>query len=141
MSGWTWCIIGLALAFVELFAPSGFYLLLLGVSGVVVGLITLTGLVPGLTVQLVLFSIVALVACFGFSGKLQQMLKGRRPMTADAVGKVVTVSEVLAPGAVGKGELWGSSWRVRNVGTGVLDPATEAVVVEVEDLTLCVKRR
>jgi membrane protein implicated in regulation of membrane protease activity len=62
-------------------------------------------------------------------------------MTADAVGKVVTVSEVLAPGAVGKGELWGSSWRVRNVGTGVLDPATEAVVVEVEDLTLCVKRR
>jgi membrane protein implicated in regulation of membrane protease activity len=44
MSGWTWCIIGLALAFVELFAPSGFYLLLLGVSGVVVGLITLTGL-------------------------------------------------------------------------------------------------
>jgi membrane protein implicated in regulation of membrane protease activity len=42
---------------------------------------------------------------------------------------------------VGKGELWGSSWRVRNVGTGVLDPATEAVVVEVEDLTLCVKRR
>lgn len=141
MSGWTWCLIGLSLALVELVAPSGFYLLLLGVSGVVVGLVTLVGVVPGLTAQLLLFSIVALVACFGVATKLQQRLKGRRPMTADAVGQTVTVSEVIAPGATGKGELWGAPWRVKNVGVGVLEPASEAVVVEVEGLTLSVKSR
>jgi membrane protein implicated in regulation of membrane protease activity len=141
MSGWAWCSIGLALAFVELLVPSGFYLLLLGVSGVAVGLITLAGAASGLTVQLLLFSVLALVACFGFAGKLQHKLKGRRPMTADAVGRIVKVTEVIAPGAIGKGELWGAPWRVRNVGTGVLEPDSEAVVVEVEELTLCVKRR
>jgi membrane protein implicated in regulation of membrane protease activity len=131
----------LALAFVELLVPSGFYLLLLGVSGMVVGLLTLAGVAPGVTVQLLLFSIVALVACFGFASRLQHKLKGRRPMTADPVGKLVKVTEVIAPGATGKGELWGAPWRVRNVGTGVLEPACEAVVIEVEDLTLCVKRQ
>ncbi len=141
MNGWTWCFLGLALALVELFVPSGFYLLLLGISGVVVGLMTVAGVAPGLIVQLLIFSVVALVACFGFAGKLQKKLKGGHPMTADAVGKLVTVTEVLAPGAVGKGELWGSPWRIRNVGTDILEPASEAVVVEVDELTLCVKRR
>lgn len=141
MSGWTWCLIGLALALVELVVPSGFYLLLLGASGVVVGLVALVGLASGLTAQLLLFSIVALTACFGLATKLQQGLKGRRPMTADAVGKIVKVAEVIAPGAAGKGELWGAPWRVKNVGEGVLEPDSEAVVVEVEGLTLCVKRR
>jgi membrane protein implicated in regulation of membrane protease activity len=141
MSGWTWCLIGLVLIFLELALPSGFYLFLLGVSAVVVGGIALLGIVPGLTEQLLLFSFVAIVTCFCLARKLQQSLKGRKPMTAKAVGKTVKVTELIVPGAVGNGDLWGSTWRVRNVGDENLDQASEALVVEVEGLTLHAKRR
>jgi len=142
MSGWTWCLIGLAFIFVELAVPSGFYLFLLGVSGILVGLVVLTGIVPGLTAQLVLFSVVAVVACFCLARKLQERIRGGTSTTTDAVGKAVKVgASFIAPGATGQGELWGSTWTLRNVGQEGLDSSSEAVVIGVEGLTLLVKRR
>jgi membrane protein implicated in regulation of membrane protease activity len=127
--------------FVELVVPSGFYLFLLGVSGVVVGGVVLVGIVPDFTAQLVLFSVVAVVTCFCLAGKLRRRLQGGKPMTAEAVGRVVKISEVITPGAVGSGELWGSVWRVRNTGPETLDKDAEAIVIGVEGLTLQVKRQ
>jgi membrane protein implicated in regulation of membrane protease activity len=142
MSGWTWCLIGLAFIFVELAVPSGFYLFLLGVSGILVGFIVLTGIVPGVTAQLVLFSVVAVVTCFCLARKLQERIRGRSSSTTDAVGKVVKVGDsFVAPGATGRGELWGSTWTLRNVGEQGLESSSEALVVGVEGLTLLVKRR
>lgn len=142
MSGWTWCLIGLAFILVELAVPSGFYLFLLGVSGILVGLVVLTGIVPGLTAQLVLFSLVAVVACFCLARKLQERIRGGSSTSTDAVGKAVKVgASFIAPGATGQGELWGSTWTLRNVGQEGLDSSSEAVVIGVEGLTLLVKRR
>jgi len=55
------------------------------------------------------------------------------------VGEMGTVLETLAPQAIGKVELRGSTWNARNAGENILEKNTIAKIVRVEGLTLWVQ--
>ena len=141
MNGWMWCVIGLSFMVVELLFPSGFYLFLFGVSGLLVGLLTLLGLVTALEFQLAAFAVLAIFLCIVCATYLKSVFRPRGGVSNDALGKTVQVGGVLPPGATGNGELWGSPWKIKNVGEGELAAGGEAVVVAVDGLTLQVKAR
>lgn len=139
MNGWLWCVVGLALIILEVLNPSGFYLLMLGVSGLIVGATMLVGVPLSLSAQLAIFGLLALFGCFGPARILWSKFLSKDRPSHDAIGKTVKLNEAVGPGAYGAGELWGSVWRVKNVGSGILEPGSECVVVGVEGVTLHVQ--
>jgi membrane protein implicated in regulation of membrane protease activity len=56
------------------------------------------------------------------------------------VGEVGTVGEGLAPGALGRMELRGSTWSARNADSVPIEPGARARVERVEGLVLHVRR-
>ena len=141
MSWWIWCIIGLGGVALELAAPTGFYLFLLGVAGIVTGAIVATGIIPDWPAQAILFSVLALANCALFAKPLTKFLRGERKAREDTVGQTVKIAASVAPGAMGSAELWGSPWRVRNVDSRELAAGSECVVVAVEGVTLHVTNK
>jgi membrane protein implicated in regulation of membrane protease activity len=55
------------------------------------------------------------------------------------VGEMATVLEPLAPQAIGKVELRGSTWNARNAGENILEKDTIAKIVRVDGLTLWIQ--
>jgi len=139
MAGWTWCVIGLVLFVAELFIPSGFFLLVLGIAGILVGLIMLTGIPLGWALQTVVFCVIAIALWVLLAGRLQKAISRKTPSTEGTDGKVVKVLAPIAPGEIGSGELWGSTWRIKNVGLVPLTVGLEVVVVHSEGVTLHVR--
>lgn len=139
MAGWAWIIIGICLCTAELLVVSGFFLFLLGLSAVVVGLIVLSGLFPTWSAQAAIFSAISLLTWILFSKDLKRLLRRSAGGASwDTKGKTITVSQALEPNQVGAGELWGSTWRLKNIGDATITPGTECVVVDAEGVTLSV---
>ncbi len=141
MPWWLWCIIGLGGVAIELVAPMGFYLFLLGIAGIVTGALVATGLLDGWPAQAILFAVLSLANCALFAKPLQKFLRGETKAREDTVGQTVKITAAVAPGAMGAAELWGSSWRVRNVDSRELVADSECVVIAVEGVTLHVKNK
>lgn len=139
---WPWLVLGLILLGVELFVtPGGLYLALLGAAAVAVGLLSATGLIRPLWMQVLLFAVLSLVALVLLRPALLARLKGSRPDSeVDAlVGETALALEDLAVDAVGKAELRGSTWSARNIGDGVVARGQPCTVERVDGLTLWVR--
>lgn len=140
MAWWFWCIGGLALMLAELVTPSGFYLFFLGVSALIVGGISSTGVLQTMEAQGLLFAPLALGSCFLFARAVQRKMRVPKAKE-DTVGQIVKVLAPVPAGELGSGELWGSPWRIQNVDSRDLPADSKAVVVAVEGVTLRVKRK
>ena len=137
MSSWTWFIAGIVLLFSELVLPMGFFLFLLGVAAALVGIATEFGLVAGWQTQAVAFAVLAVVFPFAFAARLKKaFFRKSTEASDDTIGKVVVVAEDIAAGGDGSGELWGSVWRLKNVGSTTLPAGAKAVVVAAHGVTL-----
>ena len=93
-------------------------------------------------VQWALFSVLSVVSLLTLRGPILRRMKASGDHTEpidSLVGKTVTVSQELAPGAEGRAELRGTSWTARNVGSGPLAAGQSCVVEETEGLKLLVK--
>ena len=141
MAPWIWLIVGLGLIACELFIPSGFYLFILGVSGILVGVTAATGLVGSWIAQSVLFCLVAVLVWVGLGEKLRRVFFKRGAQPGQVIGRIITVTSDIAPGQHGSGELWGVQWRLENVDSIVIPTGSEVVVTSAEGITLRVKRR
>ncbi len=121
--------------------PGGFYLLFFGFGALCVGLLGLLGLAGPVWVQWFLFTLFSVL----FLVLLRPRLLGRL-RTADAlvedtlVGEFALVQNGIAPGALGKGELRGSTWTLANVGSVPLESGDRCRVERVEGLTLHVRK-
>ena len=140
MTGWLWIIIGIALCVLELLVISGFFLFLLGVSAVFVGLLVLGGAFPTWPLQAVVFCVVSLASWFLFGNQFKDLLSRSNDLSYDTTGKILKVSESIEPNQIGAGELWGSTWRIKNVGDESIPSGAECIVVSAEGVTLNVKR-
>ncbi len=141
MAGWIWLIIGIALCIAEMVVVSGFFLFLLGVSALLLGLLVLSGLLQTWPLQAVVFSVLAIASWILFGSRLKGALsRSNEASSDDTKGKVVQADGAIPPGHVGSGELWGSTWRLKNVGDEVIPSGAECVVVDVEGVTLHVTR-
>ena len=136
-----WLIAGLALIGAELLvAPTGLYLLFLGVSSLVVGLLGFVGLSGGVGTQLLLFAVLSLASLLLFRRSLATRLRtAGRPPVGELVGETAVTLGPVASNALGSAEMRGAIWRVRNVGKFDLAPGQRCRVERVEGLELWVR--
>jgi membrane protein implicated in regulation of membrane protease activity len=142
MAWWAWLVLGIGLLGVEMFViDAQFYLVFIGLSAAVVGLFGLAGIDLPVWMQWLVFSALALVAMLGFRRRLYELTRGRVGVVDErlTVGDRVAVASRLEPGQSGRVEYRGSNWTARNVGDVAIEAGREAVIAEVDGLTLKLK--
>ena len=138
MTWWAWMVLGLVLLGAEMFAiDAQFYLVFLGVSAALVGLLGLFGITMPEWAQWLTFAILSLVFFFSFRQTLYKKLRGGGEDYPETMsGESIRIHEDLAPGAEIRTQYRGSDWTVRNVGSESISGGSRAEVVKVEGLTL-----
>jgi membrane protein implicated in regulation of membrane protease activity len=139
MAAWIWLVLGLGLMVLELLAPGSFFMLILGLAGLTVGALGLLGLSESLLPQTAIFSVTAVLLWIGLGKRLRSVSRQRKNEPGQLVGKRVVVQGDLAPATHGSGELFGSPWRLLNVGEMMIADGAEAEVVGEEGVTLRVR--
>jgi membrane protein implicated in regulation of membrane protease activity len=116
MEWWMWLAAGFVLLVLELVTPSGFFIMFFGIGALVVGAAAGAGLVTSAGLQWLIFTIASVVCLLLFRGKIQAQVEstGARPPVDSLVGEIATPIEGIAPGAVGRVSLRGSTWEARN---------------------------
>lgn len=140
MTWWAWMILGAVLFGAELFAiDAQFYLVFLGLSAAVVGLLALAGLESPEWVEWLVFAVLALVSMVTFRRSLYQKVRGNVPGFREGVsGEYVVVPADLASGDHGRASFRGSDWTVVNEGPSAIPAGSRARIVRNEGLTLYV---
>lgn len=141
MEGWLLFIIGIVLCVAELVSPLGFFLLILGLATLLTGALTYFGVVSGWVVQATVFSGASLGIWYLFGDSLQRLLRSGEKEYGGLLGQTAIARESIAPGHKGRGELWGSPWRLENKGESILNSGDECEVVSSDGLVLHVKRK
>ncbi len=142
MAWWAWLVLGIGLLGVEMFViDAQFYLVFVGLAAAVVGLLGLAGVDLPSWAQWLLFSGLALVAMLGFRRRLYEMLRGSAGQVDErlTVGDRVVIAARLEPGQSGRVEYRGSNWTARNTGSQSIEAGREAVISEIDGLTLHVR--
>lgn len=110
-----WLLLGLLLLVSEFFVP-GLIAAFFGIGALVVGVLTMLGIIESTGVQLTLFAVISLVALFGLRRQCQRWLKGvegdKSLADLDDAGFIGARVEVLADFEDGVGDvlLNGSKW-------------------------------
>jgi len=141
MAWWTWFVVGTLLLGIELFAVDAqFFLIFLGASAMMVGLVGALGIdLPNWT-QWVLFAVLAVVTIVSFRGQVYAKLRGRPLGKVDSdVDQRVRIPQDLAPGKSMRVEYRGSGWTAMNVGASAIPAGEDARIESVDGLTLNVR--
>jgi membrane protein implicated in regulation of membrane protease activity len=142
MPWWAWLVLGIGLLGVEMFLiDAQFYLVFIGLSAALVGLLGLLGVdLPGWA-QWLVFSALAIVAMLAFRRRIYELVRGQSGRVDErlTVGDRVVIPARLEPGQSGRVDYRGTSWTARNTGTQPIEAGREAVIAEVDGLTLHVK--
>ncbi len=138
MLWWGWMILGAFLLGAELFAVDAqFYLVFLGVSAALVGLLGLFGVVLPEWGQWLAFATTSLVFFFSFRPMIYSRIRGSGEDYPETLaGESISISNDLAPGAEVRAQYRGSGWTVRNVSESVISGGSRAEIVNVDGLTL-----
>ena len=142
MPWWGWLIVGLGLLGIELFViEAEFYLVFLGASAVITGLLGLAGLGLPDWMQWLVFATLAIVTMVTFRRRLHALVRGRIGHVRERVtsGDKVVVPVQLEPGQTCRVDYHGTSWTARNVDVLPLVAGSEAIISNVDDLTLHLK--
>src|SRR5262249_31912044 len=143
MPWWAWVMVGALLLGAESFLiPTDFFLVFVGGSAIAVGVISLAGMEMAPWLQWTTFAVFSLLSLVIFRGWLKARLpRPAVPRVDDTfTGEIGMARERLAPGAVGRVDLRGTSWSARNVGDAPLEPGARVRVERVDGLTLHVRR-
>jgi membrane protein implicated in regulation of membrane protease activity len=135
---WMWIVLGVALAAIELLTPGGLFIIFFGVAAVIVGGLSLVGVVERAWVEWLLFSVLAIVALRLFRAPLLARLQkaGGGKDVDSLVGETAVAADTMAPGEHGHVELRGSRWTSQNVGSRAIGVAERCRVVAVDGLRL-----
>jgi len=141
MAWWTWFVVGTLLLGIELFAVDAqFFLIFLGASAIVVGLVGMLGIDLPTWLQWVLFSGLAIATIVGFRGRVYAKLRERPLAKVDSdVDQHVKIPEELPPGKTTRVEYRGTAWTVLNVGKQPIPSGEEVRIEAVDGLTLHVR--
>lgn len=141
MRWWGWIVVGAMLLSSELFVPTDFFLVFLGVAALAVGLVGLGGLGLPAWGQWLLFAALSLVLLVVVRRRLKKRLPAAASRADDTlVGEIALIHERLEAGATGTAELRGARWTARNADTSALEPGARARVERVEGLLLHLRR-
>ena len=145
MLWWYWSILGLVMLGLEIITLGGlgnFYFLFFGIGALLVSALVWSGLIEAFWLQWALFPIFGVSLVFALRSRLQPKRSpddGVEPVVDTMIGEVATVLEDLTVEGVGKAELRGSTWTVKNAGHGPLVKGQRAQVLRVDGLTLLIQ--
>jgi membrane protein implicated in regulation of membrane protease activity len=141
MAWWLWLLLGLALFGAEMATPGGFYALFFGVAALLVGALAGAQLIVSPAAQWLLFSLLSIASLLLFRRRLLAAFE--TPERRDAIdtlrGEVAVLGDEIAPGAIGRAELRGTSWTVRNMDDRPLRAGERCRVERTDGLTLLVR--
>jgi membrane protein implicated in regulation of membrane protease activity len=140
MEWWAWIAVGAVLLVSELgFVDAQFYLVFVGASALVVGLLDLAGLLPAVWMQWLLFAVLAVFTMVTFRRRIYARMRRKLPdMKHGPVGESVVLPTSLPPGETCRLEYCGSSWNAVNGGKSAIAAGQRARIDRVNGLTLVV---
>jgi membrane protein implicated in regulation of membrane protease activity len=140
MEWWAWIAVGAILLGSELaFVDAQFYLVFVGASAFVVGLLELTGLGLAAWLQWLIFAALAATSMLTFRRRIyEKMRRGLPAMKGGPAGEIVTLPMALHPGETCRLEYRGGSWSAINGGKAVIAAGSPARIERVDGLTLVV---
>jgi len=138
MTWWSWLILGAFLFGAELFAiDAQFFLIFLGISAALVGVLEVLGLTMPEWAQWLTFAALSLLSMFTFRKSIYQKIHGNVPGFKEGVaGEYVNILTDLAPGAQSRVSFRGSDWTVVNSGDNTISGGARAKILHNEGLTL-----
>jgi membrane protein implicated in regulation of membrane protease activity len=142
MPWWGWLIAGSGLLGIEMFIVDlQFYLVFLGISAVIVGLLGIAGITMPEWAQWLLFAALAVVAMLAFRRRVYTLVRGQSGHVQERItsGDKVAVPVRLEPGQTCRVDYRGTSWTARNVDVRPIAAGSEAIISSVDDLTLHLK--
>jgi inner membrane protein len=140
MQWWAWIAVGAIFLVLELtLIAADFYLVFLGVAALVIGILTLTGIVTVAWLQWLAFGALAAFFMVTFRRWVYERLRRKLPnMKSGPVGKTVVLPAELKPGESCRLEYCGSSWSAINGGASLIVAGAHARIDRVDGLTLVV---
>jgi membrane protein implicated in regulation of membrane protease activity len=141
MQWWAWIAIGAILLGSELtLVNAQFYLVFVGASALVVGILALAGAATADWLQWLIFAALAVTSLLTFRGRIYERMRRTLPaMRSGPTGEIVTLPLELPPGETCRLEYRGSSWSAINAGESVIAAGSRARVERVDGLTLVVR--
>jgi inner membrane protein len=142
MAWWGWAILGIACMVIEVHLTQDFTLFCVGIAAFVVTAVAAFAVDLPYWSHWLLFSALSVVVLLTVRKPLLGRLRPDRGRNADfdyLLGEVATPSEDLAGNGVGKAELRGSVWTVRNAEPTNLSKGQRCRVTRIEGLTLWIK--
>ena len=140
MEWWAWIAVGAILLVSELaFVDAQFYLVFVGASALVVGFLDLSGLLPAVWMQWLLFAVLAMFSMVTFRRRIYERMRRKLPaMKQGPAGETVVLPTELRPGETCRLEYCGSSWNAVNGGKTAIAAGQRAHIDRVNGLTLVV---
>ena len=140
MEAWAWIAVGAVLLGSELgFVDAQFYLVFVGASALVVGLLDLSGLLSAVWMQWLLFAVLAVFSMVTFRRRIYERMRRKLPaMKQGPAGETVVLPAALQPGETCRLEYCGSSWNAVNGGESLIAAGQRARIDRVNGLTLVV---
>ena len=140
MEWWAWILVGAILLGSELaFVDAQFYLVFIGASAFVVGMLQLTGLGMPEWLQWLVFAVLAATSVFTFRRRIYERMRRKLPaLKGGPAGEIVTLPTGLSPGETCRLEYRGGSWSATNGGKAAIPAGARARIDRVEGLTLVV---
>jgi membrane protein implicated in regulation of membrane protease activity len=141
MQWWAWIAVGAILLGSELtFVNAQFYLVFVGASALVVGILAVAGAATADWLQWLIFAALAVTSLLTFRGRVYERMRRKLPvMRSGPAGEIVTLPLELPPGETCRLEYRGSSWSAINAGESVIAAGSRARVERVDGLTLVVR--
>jgi membrane protein implicated in regulation of membrane protease activity len=142
MAWWGWALLGIVCMVIEVHLTQDFTLFCVGVAAFVVTAVAAFAVDLPFWSHWLLFSALSVVVLLTVRKPLLGRLRPDRGRDADfdyLLGEVATPSEDLAANGVGKAELRGSVWTVRNTEPTNLNKGQRCRVTRIEGLTLWIK--
>lgn len=140
MEWWYWVILGAVLFGAEIFAiEAQFYLVFIGLSAILVGLLGWTGLDLPVWGQWATFGALSLTSMFSFRKTLYEKVHGNQPGYPEGMaGSYLTLDSPIEAGQTGRVSFRGTKWTVVNEGSVPLDSGARVQIQRSEGLTLYV---
>jgi membrane protein implicated in regulation of membrane protease activity len=139
MPWWGWIAVGAILLVAEMtFVDLEFYLVLLGVSALIVGLLELSGLELLAWQQWVVFAGLSIGSLVFFRRRVYSRLRppAEREIAEGVEGAIATAIDEIAPGATGAVSMRGTTWTARNLGASAIAAGARCRVARANGLEL-----
>jgi inner membrane protein len=141
MYWWAWIAVGAILLGSELaFVDAQFYLVFVGASAFVVGMLQPAGLKLAAWLQWLIFAVLAATSMLTFRRRIYASMRRKLPaMKSGPAGEIVTMPTELPPGETCRLEHRGASWSAINGGKAPIAAGSRARIERVDGLTLVVR--